>query len=980
MDKKETRLESLSDDVWELLFQFLDLSHIWALLSTGSRILGIKLTRRMILPHVNIRRTNFELLKAFERRTGWSHLLSLQANISSPDIGQILDHYPALRARLPLLTSLKVTAPYSGQWAAQNVINSSQNFVDTFPSLKRLQIHLTGDDSFSSRLLFPNTLTSIEMKGVVAYRSSLEREPIQLPPLLTRYHWISGPHLDEIATLTLPNTLTSLEARFEFPIQDCLVSSEEVLDPLFTLGFTPRELRELLDDDHPNWSNMRIPIRKTPLSDPDDTFGDSEGNVSEEGFFGPNDGHFPLVDIHRVRNERFGRLRRLKKLVHLSARIDEVYVAPWDLLNMPSSLTSLSVPLPRFVEPDAIINALNHTLEEPERSTVVSERIEFISTFVRECLPPKLIHYDMPILTDWAYVYRRSKPSLMLLRAQLPRNLISFSNELFSCTAESPKAINDIIQYSDMLSIDRSRVALPSSWTNFAGLQTLDLGRGLEFAFEKIALLPPTITKFSASTRDISELPALIHRYSDLATQRRNLLRLESEYKIEPSENVRFWPPLLTDLRLGGASILLLDVLPKSLTSYLFNELTVGSEAIAEISRFSPHLLRCVNEESLERATRILFNLFEGRDVAKVSFSLDSYDTFPHLWKTTEEISLAPFRYVRASDFANFERLKTIIDHRGAVDHEIAAWIPSSVDTVDFSRNSTSKQVFQDCFLVRMPNTVKSVKLPLLRRTLATVHHTFPTGAYGTELNDETLIQSSNDLLASEKGSGRIVSGEYSSLEGFSVSCSNGERLPEIITSIDISADFDVMFYSILPISLTRLKISNAFCITEECFALLPQTLLELELMAQISNAPISDKAIALAPKSLTSLKLPMSTMFTSNCLAGLSSMSNLKVVSVRTESITDSSLPDIPPSVTHLEIPWSRITEKGIALLPPQLTYLDLTGCEFLRNADPSLLPPSLTKLFASEEFSSKISPELFPGLSNTTSNAPEMSGLFDF
>lgn len=148
-----------------------------------------------------------------------------------------------------------------------------------------------------------------------------------------------------------------------------------------------------------------------------------------------------------------------------------------------------------------------------------------------------------------------------------------------------------------------------------------------------------------------------------------------------------------------------------------------------------------------------------------------------------------------------------------------------------------------------------------------------------------------------------------------------------------------------LPPKLTHLNLSSNKLITDHAIPLLPRTLKLLDLD---ENRLISNDAIPFLPPGLTHLVLSRAKRITSHCFIFLPRSLTLLDIA-KSEYLDETHIADLPRTLTYLDLDMCshHLTDFGVPDLPRQLRYLDITTAGLITDACIPHLPPSLTKLF---------------------------------
>lgn len=1097
-------LIAFADDIIALLCEYLQPTQIWALLSTGDRLLAVKLLKNMSLHSLEVNSANLTVLGELERLTGFKRLRRLKVPRTVASLCSLLNSFPALRIQLPYLRCVVLEDIRYTPDREMGRLDFEENVKEIVKlgentSLDVLQCQSSawsplcrlGLDEFA----FPSTLTSLELYKA-AYFDFLDHPDFAFPPQLTQLHWVPSPPIDEeICRKLLPKSLTSLQLQFSFTEQ-ANITTWALMDYVHDVqdyAITPQDIRLFLDDENANLEEF--PRRKEAkrvlgvlrkmskyyaerqkeatkagedgepniLDDIIATFGqENEPFTAEEMTLiklklsrirkgeKPSDStKLSAKSMYAMRNASFGSLRHLSKLRNLQVEGGPQFSSVWDLLSLPSTLTSLTM------QSEFPISS-NHTEYDDNDFPSIAEDLTKYkehrrATFVRDCLPPLLQKIGGKILGTGNMP--KPPPHSAWDLSSVPQTITSavFPLNHLTVAAESAEDFARAKKYFYILAKPNLAHNLPDQTIRdgFAGIHTIQMDlNSTVLPMSMIAALPDTLTTLKANI-DIEEVSGIAYRFpSMVAKNRRNLLKLSynlisaaetgipshaSDYQGYTSHSLpdkserspktsvengkrnerEFWPPLLSTFKILRANLQLLDMLPTSITHFNAVELDVDHDAIAEMfySPAAERLLREFTIPSLNKSIRTHFGIFEGREVERLLFNFSSAKVFPFLYQHTERISLRLFTSLSADHFEHFQRLNTITDEGGTlanlyeaeeqnklvtpqskgaprpfprdgygedINHtgrpgingmqwsDLVEWLPECVTRIQTSHRTK----VDDSILIRAPETITRLETSQLVRSLGLVAHTFTWGAYGHELNEQTLKKSSDDFLREVIASGRFKVDYYATLDRTPIMCTPDivpSLLPMVITSIVLKTDTsDAYFYSILPPLLTKLNIGTASHISDECFSTLPSTLQSLEIGKIGEDCDVSDAAFSMIPNSITSLSMPQHKNFTDRCFAGFAHRTALTTLRTRIESIDDSSILELPVDLTYLDIPGTNLSEASLATFPRGLTYLAIVEAHSLSNASPAALPPGLVHFFGPEPLTSKCTVELFPNIQN--------------
>ena len=165
-------------------------------------------------------------------------------------------------------------------------------------------------------------------------------------------------------------------------------------------------------------------------------------------------------------------------------------------------------------------------------------------------------------------------------------------------------------------------------------------------------------------------------------------------------------------------------------------------------------------------------------------------------------------------------------------------------------------------------------------------------------------------------------------------------------------------FMRILPLHLTHLTLHFHFIITQSVLAQLPRCLVLLDLAA--TDAHITDATISDLPPNLTHLALRQfnnahddydgRALLSDRCIS-LLPPSLIHLTLHYGHFLTDDALPDLPRGITHLGMGCcGRFTDVGVSYLPRDLKYLGLCCSPLLTNGCVRRLPPYLEHLYLND------------------------------
>lgn len=938
-------LSSLSLEIWLGLAARLSFPDFWALLACGDQILIRKLRSSAILTSLNINLVNTKAFTSAVKHINLGKLKTLSVEASAHEVLS----QPSLVARMPFLTRFDWTVErINGKSMWEMLLKpNTTNYQDidiasTMPSLEHFGFYFLQATAYRNmertKFILPESLTSLILEWSVS-RVDMHSPIFNMPPNLTRLycHGVSLLSTHNLTTV-LPRSLTALGA--SVPVRDDAQPHDdwkgrwrrvaEDIHPDPTLEMRVSEwlscerLRDLVNCEDPVWSEYIPPERESYLEE--------------------------LMMFHKNRYTGWGALRFLPNLVEISVSayrgdddesIDEV---PIDPIYLPPTITSLETRHRVYIG--------SRTLWWPPNITSFNSG-----------------EYSVPL---GSILDRKDVPCQLTLLADSDALFESLPPHKFNPTSASKHYLDAKLTAS----LPHHLVKM-SIWT--------------EYKLKCIGLLPKTLTflelkahrmAYTVLNSDVLELTksysGLVLRESGIPLSQINDPALNSIYDVNFSSDASastlppFWPPGLTYLKLAQASPLLLDILPKSITHYDFECVGVSDGFFKRVGDTLPWLLRSISEDDLIHAVKRYYDTREGRHIANVILRISAAACLPHFYAHAERITLDCFADVRASDFAGFtklRKLKTVACFSIENATSLFDYLPPTIESVDID---CREEQIDDSILLKVPEGIHKLRLRYLPMSLATVATSFASGAYGDELNEATLEAGYVDIIDSFYG--RVLVKE-TPLNLFATP-SSSLLFPTTIASIDLITDIgDPIFYSILPASLTNLRIVKALAVSDEALSSLPSALLHLEFCEDNS---LTGEFISDLPMLLT-LKLPRNGKITSAALARLPSTLETLNLHVSTY-INDLAIEYLPPSITDLDISWAMLSCAAFMLLPRGLTALDIENCESLDTADVADLPPSLTSLRAPYTLLKHCTPDILPLLVITEkSKGQSMGGLFD-
>ena len=819
---------------------------------------------------------------------------------------------------------LDMLAPGS-QWASECFSeDGSLNLALLMPFLEHFLISAatgSGPGLFTAltlKITFPDSLRSLEAYDVPELKLDV------LPPHLTKLHAPASSYFDHDFILSLPQTITSLELRIvEFDESWRFYQSETIfrncIEHEVSDWLSRRQIRDILASNDPDWSSILPP--------------DVNESISTR-----------LKELHARRFDGIGLAHRLPNLTHLG-----LYHRNWagecslDPLRLPDTIKSLRFegsfgyppePIGRDSWPSSLttlfFSAAQHLIPSdlPPHVTCIGNATECVSS------PP----YD-------------------------PNGYQSYER------SPNDGNITDAIRcWGNTV----SRRSFDFSYTD--GLHTILIMSGpfrRALTLEQISTLPRTLTRleYPFIQDEFSQISKLGERFPSLPLRIRGTP--SSLASIKPKEGEEsFWPPNLTSLKAQILSDFFLSLLPSSLTEYHFGEIVFDSELAYSIAQEMSDHLKVVSNDTLLASSRALWQV-STRRFFKPQL-LYNGDCLPHLYPFTQSIDLSFMSSVSAAQFHGFKVLHTITCELEHCDISNARFLWQYLPpTLTHLHLNSKKLDFTEEFLLEMPSNIKKLKLPQLPRTLMSAAIMFPTGKYGTELNESTLEEAYNGFIASFDG--RVEIGDVVT-DILLTPTDTLEGLPSNILSINLPSDTgNIHFYHILPPSLTKLQLNRAI-LGDDQVQLLPASLVYLQIDEGLS---ISTEGMKHIPQ-LTTLKLRSNSRLTSGSIPFLPS--TLTCLDLHSVPFTDTFIDRLPTGITDLDISWSSISQDALKLLPRGLTSLDIEYGERLETADPSGLPPSLTSLRAPVGLAERITSELLPNLVKVEAPSEVLTDLFDF
>lgn len=935
-------LSSLSLEIWFALASRLHAADFWALLACGDPLLIHKLRSCAILTSIDMNQTNYTNVIAAMAHINLNKLRSLSVDVCAHSV---LTH-PSVIAQLPSLARFEWIAKLSTgmpSWEMQFVPHTYRleevDIASVMPALEHFSFHLpeARNTSYEGRPRFklPESLTSLIFE-MEPRQPNLHSPFFDMPPHLTRLYCHGLQLLSEVNLAeVLPRTLTALGGTIV--THHAAFQEDGTVDPW----------RRLAEQAAPNGTlEMRVSAwlsceRLVALLNCDDPVWRDYVPPEHDSYL------YEVMEFHAMRFKGWGSIRLLPNLVELSVSAiphdgeDDLFeLVPIDMIYLPSNITALETTQYVCTSKRSLwwppnitsIKNLGARWNSNDAALISAHHVEDFYVTLQSLAPHKV----SPLIADYSF-------------GTYPIDAAFF---------------NSLSQYLTKLSIT------------------------VVFSVKDIGLFPKTLTYLKLASHsprivindDVMEatrhFSGLVLRDSGIPISQISDVELKSRYalKLETVPSVSslplFWPPSLATLILPRASTLLLDILPKSLTHYEFDQVTVTDGFFKHVGDRLPWLLRIVSTEHLKKAVERYYDSREGRYIGSVEFHLSSL-SLPHLYAHTESLNLDFCKELHVSSLAGFTRLRSI-ESTALITFEGAPLLldnlPPMVESIKMAY--TGPQI-NDSILLKVPPHIRRLRIATLAITLVTVATTFASGAHGSELNETTLKTGFVGLLASFGG--RIIAKD-TPLKLY-LTPSSSLSFPSIITSIDLPTDTgDRLFYVILPPALTSLRVVKSLCVLNGALSSLPSTLLNLEFSEDNS---LIDEFVPQLP-TLRALRLPRNSKLTSVALNRLPS--TLQTLNLHSAvSINDTGIASLPSSITDLDISWASIS--SLALLPRGLTALDIANCESVASGDPSALPRSLTSLRAPTKLLEGCSLDILPHLasSKATTAAEDLTGLFD-
>ena len=899
-----SRLVLLPLEIWHVLSPLLTLTDFWSLVACGNRLMTQRLLSHSLITVIDLNDCNRSLVWKFlslNRVDKLVHLLSSSYTTAQPHVA----------ARLPFLKSWHwicgterfLQLPVISEHVQLDPSDPNVSVFDLAaccPSLETFNFELTCDAMMLRRehhFILPESLTTLGIAepGHQGFKPHLVNIPSQLTSLSLGDIFQVNESFIEI----LPKSITSLNAYFCGDEHWKRCRNFDEIEPPVELVIAPwvneSRLSELIHGENPpHWSDI-LPVQHHSFID-------------------------ALEKLWKNRFKGWGSLRLLPRLRHLSAHKSSAFngMKTLDTILLPSSLTSLEIGeffcierisqwplnikhLKLHENRDYLYNIPSHLASYSDQRLAMA--VENNSCASRPCLWPSIRHSmpeisEMPHNLTYLALYSSNVLQLSVI-GLLPRSLTHLDLVIFPCSNQ------DVLD----LACDYSGVVLRKSDS-------------------------PIPKSCQCASGDDAQ------RKACLATPK-------------PS----FWPPSLTRLALSHGCTLLLDVLPKSLTSYTIRTVFVENDLLERLAIECPHYLRSISFQELNKATERYYDSREDRKInARMRISTNL--SFPIIGAYAETIDLYTFDRFHASQFSKFTKLHTLSSPHAAKIFEawlIFHFLPTTIRYVDINCNANE---MIDYVLLTVPNDLISLKIQHLTITLSTVGTTFASGDCGSELNETTLEASVMDLLDSF---GHKVKIEEKSIY-LALTPISSLSLPNTITSIDLPSDIgNLEFYSMLPSSLTNLRIIKPLKVDNKIFWNLPASLLHLTLEEDQS---LTDPCTEKLPPNLKTFKLPLNAKLTNKAIKTLPK--TIETLNLHSSlQIDDGALPHLPITLTDLDISWANISPAGLKLLPRGLRSLDIEFAEPLdETCDASHLPSSLTKLRAPLVLLSKCNSSLLPQL----------------
>lgn len=948
-------IRSLPPDTWLILARRLDISDIWALMACGDRSLSRKLCHNSILTSLNITSDNIAHVRSFFKFNRLDKVSSLSIATCHSEILQ----RPEIKSLMHTLRrfdsyELKESSEEQHWLLPMQFLNQIDeiwfNVETLFPSLEELCLTINQHAPYPPTmcLRLPESLQRLDLRTPF-----INTHHFDLPPCLTHLNAFSFV-ISRYSLDALPRTITTLGCRFNPDIDWARVNPEN--DPLETRvsSWLPiSRLRELLQCDNPDWDQFVPPEHRT-------------AHLAE------------VENFHASRFKGWGYFRYLPLLTDLSLLGNSnAHGYPsrvgFDSVRCPTTIKKLSLclahtSLEHTTDWPSNITHLNflfssHHLSERSRYPKNLYRFQQSSRFTLESSVPEIdpssqfpetLNFSaLPSnLTSLTYDYKTDQPLSII--GELPRTLthLDLAN-IVPCTSQH---ILQLTKHYSGLIIRESGIPLSEVAATMPGWDDESLQSSLD--------LPPHPQSSSYSPSSSSYSPSSSSSYSPSSTS-------------SSASLPHFWPPYLTSLHLNAGCALLLDILPKSLLDYEIDLVELGDDTVERIANVRPSLLQNVSIDRLERAVRIFYDSRPGRVLGEIRFDLTVEGCFPVFREHTEKLDLTSLfsgdKQFDVSIFGGFKKLRKLVStstlHLPEGSH-LLEFLPNCISTVDITIQPGN---VLDSIMLDLPDHIHKLRISDMPMTLATIGKMFSSGDYDEELNDATVEACFVDLMDSYDG--RVMARRtIFDLTLTPISCLH---LPTTITSIDLPTDINnSIFYSMLPATLTNLRIVVPLAVTDVALSHLPASLLHLELT---EDRGLSDACTQHLPL-LKTLSLPSNSRLTSAALQTLPT--SLETLNVRAASlINDIGISSLPISLTDLNISWSRITHRALLHLPRGLTRLDMEFCENLSSseANPESLPSTLTSLNAPPTFLNRLPREKFPMLTLAESKS-EMTSIFDF
>lgn len=950
----------------------LRLCDLWSLVACGNPTIAFRLRNGALIECLELNsstKAKFDSLVKHGRLDKISRLW-----ISSVDVSTARDALatPQLLARIPFLRSFKVEHislvtelfHQEAPWTKGAFNTGRLDLSAVMPSLEDLSLSMNPSEAYlwKSILSLPSMLRSIEIAGfnVLPYISSF-------PPHLTKLHLPHSSILSPSVVQRLPKTITSLEGCFadDYENRGGFGDYGQPIELRVADYLSRRQLRLILDEVDPDWSS-HVP---TPTPD--------IGDLDE------------LKQVHLQRFNGWGCGRYLPRLTHFGVYHHGDDNPPvCDVLLLPSTLKSLVTDLGASYH--AFSFMISPASWPPHMTSLVTKNV----SFARHAMPEGLTDISM----RFCHLGSSASPP-----PPSPPIAGDSQEDLVSVPFIPETTALNTAERLGAASFDRLAPEL-----FLEGLHTLkvSLFRN-KISFSDISRLPRSLTHLEVSDLefDATEFKQLLQSFScpprfpssQIAEYFSKTNLFEGFLAERAKENASssnlppFWPPglvtFITQPKAGSSlSSSFLACLPPSLTEYNVGTINFNYDVVALISAVASHKLRKVSRESIIKDILDLWEVTERRFFEpSFEFSAASLST---LYPLTEELNLEGMISVErlvnlnidgvsacpVEHLVGFQKLRALtIGHKTTLvgSEQLFEFLPPTVTSVDFTG---AKAYISDHLLVTMPPNIEKLAVGVMARTLACVPFTFSSGLQGSELSESTLESSIDDLVRSLGDRVQIATlvtdlslTPYSSLP----------RLPSVITNIDLPNDSGKeQFYSILPESLTHLRLVKPTQLSDKVVPLFPTSLKHLEVVEDLA---LTNACISCLP-NLETLKLPANSRLTSGAIASLPR--SLTVLHLNSALITDTHVELLPALITDLNLSWSEISERSLPLLPRGLISLDVESAERLSNADPSPLPPTITRLIAPDGMLDRANTDNFPLLvKEASTSAPSFEGgLFDF